>query len=263
MNISFVGYGNMAKAIAQHLVKIPDLTVYASSPSLATGKNPEGIATFSDNRLAIQNSDVVILAVKPQIAKEVLVEIADAIPKKAVLLSIATGLSLSTLATLLPPKQAIIRSMPNLAIAVGQGATPLIANDYASVEHKQIIQKIFEQAGIITWLNNEKEMDLFTALSGSGPAYIFYFLEAMINAAEKMGLSAEISKQFVLQTATGALALAKESGLNLEVLRKKITSPAGTTAAAIAVFEEKAMDRIIFDAIDAAVKRAEILGLPN
>lgn len=261
MKISFVGYGNMAKALAKHLVKLPDLAIYASAPSLKIGQTTEGIHLHPDNTAVIKDSDVVILAVKPQIASPVLQEIATSIPSGSVLLSIATGLSLERLAALLPAGQAIIRSMPNMPVAAGAGATPLIANAYASLEQKQGIQNLFEQAGIVTWLDDELEMDRFTALSGSGPAYVFYFLQAMIKAGEKLGLTADVSKQFVLQTAKGALALAESTDLDLEVLRKAITAPAGTTAAAIAVFDERAMDATILEAIEAAFRRAQVLGL--
>lgn len=263
MKISFVGFGNMAKALAQHLVRIPGFDIYAAAPSLPVGQTADGVHTHPDNSLIIQGSDVVILAVKPQIAMAVLEEIGKTIPESCVLLSIATGLSLERLARHLPEGQAIIRSMPNMPVIVGKGATPLIANQYTDIEQKMLIQTFFEEAGIVTWLQDEGDMDRFTALSGSGPAYVFYFLQALIRAGEQLGLPVETSRQFVLQTAAGALAMAQESGLDLDILRQKITAPAGTTASATAVFDAGSMDSLVCEAVEAAFQRAQALGLAN
>jgi pyrroline-5-carboxylate reductase len=263
MKISFIGFGNMAQALAQHLIKIPDYTIFAAAPSLSIGKNREGIQTHYDNKIIIQDSDIVILAVKPQVAMPVLHEIAESIAPKSVLLSIATGLRLASLAAPLPVHQPIVRSMPNLPIAVGKSTTPLIANEYVTAEQKTKIQALFEQAGITNWVNQESEMDLYTAVVGSGPAYVFYFFEALISAGVKLGLEQNIVKDFVLQMATGALTLANTSDLTLSELRKKITSPGGTTAAALNIFQHHDFNAIILEAIEAAVKRAQVLGLSN
>ena len=260
MKICFIGYGNMARAIAQHLVKLPNYTIFASSPSLDNAKTSEGIQTSSDNLAVLPNSNLVILAVKPNQAEHVLKQIGPALPAGSVLISTVTGLNLAYLATHCCANQAIIRSMPNLPIAIGKGATPLIANQSVSSQQKNQVQELFDCAGITAWLNKESDIDCMTALSGSGPAYLFYFLEAMINAGKKLGLDETIIKPFVLQTVTGAIEMASASDIEPTELRKKVTSAKGTTAAAIDVLQQHGFEKLIFGAINAAHERAKQLG---
>ncbi|KTD33000.1 pyrroline-5-carboxylate reductase [Legionella nautarum] len=261
MKIHFIGFGNMAKAIAGSLATQDEsVQIRASSPSLKTGKTPEGIITNANNLTGLQEADLVILAVKPAKMADVLAEIKAELPKSCLLISVAAGLSLSWLEQHCRPNQAIIRSMPNIAITVGKGATPLIANPFVSQKQKQDAEQLFQRSGIVSWATEEKEIDIFTALSGSGPAYVFLFLEAMINAAQHLGLSEEIAKTFALQTMTGALNLATHTKLEISELRKKVTSPAGTTAAAIDILQQQGFSELVLKAMEAAYERARELG---
>ncbi|WP_028388268.1 pyrroline-5-carboxylate reductase [Legionella fairfieldensis] len=261
MKISFIGFGNLAKILAQSLATDDNYQIYASSPSLSVGKTREGIITHYDNLEIIADAEIIILAVKPVNMSAVLTQINTKLPENCLIISVAAGLTLAWLAQHCPKEQAIIRSMPNIAIAIGKGATPLFANSSVTPPQKRCAEQIFKRCGIITWATQETEMDVFTALSGSGPAYIFLFLEAMIDAAKHLGLNEEIAKIFALQTMDGALNLAMNSSLELSTLRKKVTSPAGTTAAAIDILQQQGFAQLIFKAMNAATERANQLGL--
>lgn len=261
MKVSFIGYGNMAKAIAQGLIHNKEYQLFAVSPSLTKGVNSDGITTNSDIKVTIDQSDIVILAVKPQQIEEVLNQIGLHLPLKCLLISVAAGVSISSLEKYCRKDQAIIRSMPNMAVALGKGATPLSANSKVTPEQRQMAEHLFQYSGIIQWTEVEAEMDIFTALSGSGPAYVFLFMEAMMTAAEKLGLNQKVAKTFTLQTVDGALQLAKHSQLEISELRNQVTSPSGTTAAALTVFKKREFENIILEAMRAALERAKQLGL--
>ena len=259
MKISFIGFGNMAKAMAKGLLRDKKNELRAASPSLATGINEEGIYTSPDNLAVIAGADIIILAVKPMQMAVVFEQISMQLPPHCLVISIATGKSLSWFANY-SPGTAIVRAMPNLAAAIGKSATPLIANKFVTEEQKQWAEHVFTSIGLTTWAQKEADIDSFTALSGSGPAYIFMFMEAMIKAAIALGLSDDIAKSFALQTFDGALSLASESKLDLVQLRKMVTSPAGTTAAAIEVLTAHGFEEMIYAAMKAAHDRARVLG---
>ncbi|MGQ3892225.1 pyrroline-5-carboxylate reductase [Legionella sp. CNM-4043-24] len=259
-NICFIGYGNMAKSIAKGLRQQPGYRLSASSPSLSQTVNDEGIHTSPDNDSHLAGADVLVLAVKPARVAEVLAGIKDKIPADCVLLSIAAGISLDSLAGSCRPGQAIVRCMPNIPIAVGKGATPLIANRFVNDAQKHLIDGLFQCSGLSTWIDRESDMNAFTALSGSGPAYVYLFMEAMQSAAEKLGLSSEQAHAFTRQTLSGAVALLEQSAQSPEELRKKVTSPAGTTAAAVAILQQRGLDALLLEAMTAAHDRAEAMG---
>ena len=260
MNISFIGYGNMAQALSKGLKLNPLNKIRAAAPSLPTGFNKEGIQTSADNLAVIPDADVLILAVKPAQISAILNQIKTVkLPETCLILSIASGLSLAFFESYLP-KAPIVRAMPNIAAAIGKGATPLIANAFVTTHQKQWAEDIFTSTGIITWAHHDNEIDAFTAFSGSGPAYVFLFLEALIAAGIHLGIKADIAQSFAIQTVQGALSLANESTLTLSELRKTVTSPAGTTAAAIKVFTANHFDEIIHQATQAAFLRAQELG---
>lgn len=258
--ICFIGYGNMAKAIAQGLYKNPIWELFATSPSLPIGITSEGITTHPNNCAYISDADIIFIAVKPMYVETVLNELKTQLPSSCIVVSVATGINLAKLASNCLPNQPIIRCMPNTPAAVGKAATPLIANGAVTNGQKQDVELIFSSLGITTWLNDEEKMDAFTAVSGSGPAYVFYFIEAMISAAEKIGLDSTVATSFTLQTVAGSLALLEKTGLSANELRKKVTSPAGTTAAAIGILEQQGFEQLIQQAIQAAHTRAQQLG---
>jgi pyrroline-5-carboxylate reductase len=259
MNISFIGFGSMAKAIVHGLIKEQQHQLSASAPSLTIGVNKDQIHTHHDNKIVIKDAEVVILAVKPAQMDAVLKEITPTLPTKCLLISVAAGLPLSWFATRCSKSQALIRTMPNTPASVGLAATPMIANHHTTSEQKQKAEYIFSTIGFNHWVSNEEDMDTFTALSGSGPAYVFLFIEAMVDAAVALGLDRSISKQFALQTCKGALKLAEKSDLSLSELRSNVTSPGGTTAAALKVLQFN-LDKLILSAMVAAKSRAHELG---
>jgi len=259
-NICFIGYGNMAKSIAQGLRQHPRFHLSASSPSLSRSINEDGVKTYANNLEHVHQADVLLIAVKPNKVLDVLHDLHDLIPAHCVILSIAAGIRLETLARACSTGQAIVRGMPNTPIAVGKGATPLIANAFVNVSQKALVDSLFQCSGITSWIDCEADMDSFTALSGSGPAYVFLFMEAMESAARKLGLPDEQARSFTLQTVSGAVALAEQSEQSAQDLRKKVTSPAGTTAAAIAILQQRGLDELIYDAMQAAKARAREMG---
>ena len=226
------------------------------------GINKEKIKTYHDNTEALQDADIILLAVKPGQMKTVLEEITPFIPTQCLLISVAAGLNLDWFAPLIPSKQALIRTMPNTPAAVGMAATPLCSNQYVTTSQKKAAERIFSIIGITTWVAHEEEMDTFTALSGSGPAYVFLFMQAMIQAAVTLGLNQDIANTFALQTVGGALKLATESHLSFSELKTKVTSPGGTTAAALNVLEGE-LEPLVLKAISAAQQRARELARTN
>lgn len=262
MNIHFIGFGNMAKAISQGLLKHTSHQLSASSPSLSMGINSEGIHTFHDNIDGISKADVIILAVKPVQMSIVLNEISHYLPAKGLLISIAAGLNLEWFANRCPPNYAVIRAMPNTPASVGLAATAMTANPYTTEDQKICADTIFKNIGITAWAPKEEEMDTFTALSGSGPAYLFLFTESLIEAAVSLGLDPLIARDFALQTVAGSIKLAQNSKSSLNQLRTQVTSAGGTTAAALAVLDKK-LNNLLLDAMKAAKVRAEELGAEN
>ena len=259
MNISFIGFGNMAKAMAQGLLQQKEYKLRAAAPSLPIGINANGIKTFYDNLSVLPDADVIILAVKPALMENVFTQIHTKLPSNCLVISIASGISLPWFEKR-SPGTAIVRAMPNIAAAISKAATPLIANKFVTDEQKNWAEQIFTNIGLMTWAQKESDIDVCTALSGSGPAYIFMFMDAMIKTATALGLAEDIAKSFTIQTFSGALSLASKSESNLAQLRQSVTSPAGTTAAAIEVFTQHGFDELIHAAMKAALDRAQILG---
>src|SRR3990167_3658461 len=224
MKISFIGYGNIAQAMTKSLTNQVDYQLHAAAPSLQIGVNADNIFTHHDNLAILDGANVIVIAVKPIQVADVLAQIMPVIPPHCLLISLVAGLSLAWLEKRSVAQQAIIRAMPNTPIIIKKGATALIANQFVSKEQKEFTSKLFQSMGIITWLSHEDKMDIFTALSGSGPAYVFLFLEAMTHAAEKLGLAEDVAKSFALKTMSGAIELANTSELNANELCKKVTS---------------------------------------
>lgn len=260
MKVSFLGFGNMAKALSHCFQQIEQVTLYAAAPSLKEGKIAKNIITNPNNEKIIEDADIIILTVKPSKASEVLSQIKDKIPQNALVLSVAAGLNLAWLEKQLSPKQAIVRCMPNIPVAIGKGATPLLANQYVTQAQKEQIDTLFKKSGLCVWLHHEADFNPITALSGSGPAYVCLFIEAMIRAGEKLGLKTELATAFSLQTVSGAIDLLKSTGLSAPELRAQVTSPSGTTEAALSVLIEQGFQKILFDAMQAASKRSIELG---
>jgi len=259
MKISFIGFGNMAKALAKGLLENKANKLQAAAPSLHTGVNQEGIKTYNNNLDVLPNADIIILAVKPALVSNIITEIKSSIPKSCLIISIASGISLEWFSKHCEGI-AVIRAMPNIAASIGKSATPLVANELVNNAQKLNAEEIFKSVGLTTWVSTDNDIDTFTALSGSGPAYVFMFMESMIKAAISLGIKEEDAKSFTLQTVNGALHLATLNEYNLKYLRELVTSPAGTTAAAINVLNNEGFDDTIYAALKAAYERAKELG---
>lgn len=264
-NIAFIGAGNMASAIMGGLIEngFAATSIYASDPSqekLNELSAKFSINTNTDNQAVIEQADVVIVAVKPQVMELVLSPLQNALKaKQPLLISVAAGINLNSLmqwAGTDNDKLAIVRCMPNTPALVGQGASGLLANSNVSTEQKALSETILNAVGISLWVEKESELDAVTAVSGSGPAYYFLFMEAMIEAGKKLGLSESTAKQLTLKTALGAATMASESNDSPAQLRKNVTSPNGTTEQALNSFVESGIEAIVEKALKAANDRS-------
>lgn len=262
VKITFVGAGNMASSLVGGLIAkgFVAQNISASDPYEVSLKNMTslyGVRTAVDNNVAIAAADVVILAVKPQVMKTVAENIRSTVQKnKPLLISIAAGISLQSLQSWLGETTAIVRCMPNTPALVQLGATGMFANAHVNATQKQLAKNILDAVGVSLWLKSEAELDAVTALSGSGPAYYFLLMEAMIKAGVAQGLDVDTAKKLTLQTALGAATMAMQSADEPAELRRKVTSPKGTTEAAIASFQKNNFEGIVKGALDAAEKRS-------
>lgn len=215
------------------------------------------IRTTTDNREAVATADIIILAVKPQVMQQVLAPLSDLVQQnQPLVISIAAGITIANLLNWLGADLPVVRTMPNTPALVKQAATGLYANPWVSADQKKSAELIFNAVGIACWFENEADLDVVVALSGSGPAYYFLVMEAMEKAAVQLGLSAAAARQLTLQTALGAAQLALQSDDSPEELRRKVTSPGGTTQAAIASFEEAGLEDLFARAMKAAYDRS-------
>jgi pyrroline-5-carboxylate reductase len=205
----------------------------------------------------VQEVDVVVLAVKPQAMREVLLQIAPVVQqKKSLVVSIAAGISQTSLALWLGSDVAIVRCMPNTPALVLTGATALHANANVDEEEKDLAENILRAVGLSLWVDDEAQLDAVTAVSGSGPAYFFLMMEAMENAAVTMGLDEHTARLLVQQTALGAAKIALESAESPAQLRERVTSPGGTTQKAIETFQENGFAELVSKALQAAKERS-------
>lgn len=267
MRIGFIGGGNMASSIIGGLVAsgMAANNIWASDPnadSLAKLKEVAAVNTGSDNKALIAQVNVLILAVKPQIMKLVAQDIAAAVQEhQPLVITIAAGVTGTSLAGWLGGSPAIVRCMPNTPALVRSGATGLYANSQVSAVQRQQAATILEAVGLALWVDQEDQLDIVTAVSGSGPAYFFLVMEAMQAAGRDMGLSDEVAKQLTLQTALGAAQMAIASDVDTAELRRRVTSPKGTTERAINILEDGGLRQLFAHALDGARIRAEELAI--
>lgn len=263
--ISFIGGGNMAAALIAGIVKhdLGSTHILVAEPSEARRNELAkqfDVHTTAHNSDAVQHADIVVLAVKPQIIPRVCSELSTYLPQETpVIVSIAAGIPTSLLTRLLGVHVPIIRTMPNTPAEIGCGATGLYAINSVTAAQKKSAEAIMSSVGITVWVDDEALMDTITAVSGSGPAYFFQIIEAMEKAAIKLGLPAETARSLTLQTAYGAAKMAIESPESAEALRQKVTSPGGTTAAALNVLNHGNINNLFEHALIAAQHRAKEL----
>ncbi len=266
--ITFIGSGNMSTSIIGGLIAegYQPRAITACDPNeAALGAISEqfGINTSLDNAKAVANTDIVVLAVKPQILKEVALELALSIsnnPNKPLVISIAAGVNGKLLTQWLGSRTAIVRCMPNTPALVQEGATGLYANEHVSEQHKESAEQLMQSIGSVTWLESEELIDAVTAVSGSGPAYFFLLMEAMIDAGIKQGLTLDQASKLTLQTALGAAKLAQKSDVRVSELRRRVTSPGGTTEQAILSFEEAGFRTMVDNALIACAEHSKSMG---
>ena len=263
--LAFIGAGNMASALIGGLVKqgFAAARIIASDPMPAMLDKLNAIAPVrrtSDNVEAIANADVVVLAVKPQVMKQVLQPLADILQqRRPLIISIAAGIEIASIEHWLGGQLPIVRCMPNTPALVQLGATGLFANAAVSAAQREQADAILRSVGIALWVDSEAQLDAVTAVSGSGPAYFFMVMEAMQAAGEQLGLATDTAKLLTLQTALGAARMALDSDVDTAELRRRVTSPNGTTERAIASFEADDLRGIFARALTACRDRSEQL----
>ena len=273
MTITFIGGGNMATALIAGLAGqlVAGANIHVVDPNaaqLARLAAEYGVTTAHTIGAQALACDVIVLAVKPQQMRDVAAalqpllqqQLAGAGPLPPLLLSIAAGIRGADLARWMKGYGAIVRSMPNMPALIGQGITGMVAMDGVSAAQKAAADQIMLAVGATVWLDDEALIDPVTAVSGRGPAYVFYFIEAMQQAAQELGLSAEQGKQLALATFTGAAQLAARSPDDVAVLRERVTSKGGTTYAALTSMEQSGVKQAIVAAIKAASARGRELG---
>lgn len=270
--ITFIGGGNMARSLIGGLIAdgFDANNIHVADPDpacLQALSSLYPIHPHSDNIIAASECDVLVLAVKPQQLQLVVKQLAPDVNSKTLLISIAAGVRMDDIARWLAQDASIVRAMPNTPALVQAGATALCENTQVSPQQHDLAESILRAVGITLWINDEALMDSVTALSGSGPAYFFLVMEAMETAATEMGLPAEAARLLCLQTAFGASKMALESQESTATLRKRVTSPGGTTERALLELEDGDLRGLFENALVSAALRsrelAEQLGKDN
>lgn len=264
--IAFIGGGNMARSLIGGLVAdgfAPD-RIRVAEPDAGKREQLErdfGITAMDGNSEAVQGADAVVMAVKPQILRGVAEELAPSITRdKPLVVSIAAGVRASDLTRWLGGDAAVVRAMPNTPALVQSAATGLYANAAVNARQKSLAESLMRAVGMTHWLDDEVSLDAVTAVSGSGPAYFFLLMELMEDAGVHLGLPRETTRLLTIQTALGAARMALESDDDPQTLRRRVTSPGGTTEQALHTLEDGDLRVLVEKAIQAAARRADELG---
>lgn len=262
MRIAFLGGGNMASALIGGLIakgtdarSISVIEVSPAARERLAARYPVHLAAAPD--AAMQRSEILVLAVKPQDAKAALASISV---NKQLVISIAAGLTLAALSRWLGGHRKLVRCMPNTPALIGAGIAALYALPEVGSDEKAKAEQILSAVGEVVWVAEERLLDPVTAVSASGPAYVFWLIEQLALSGEKLGLPAVVSRNLALHTVLGAAKLAASSGESPESLRKSVTSKGGTTEAALKVFDEEKLAERFMRAVEAASRRATQLG---
>ena len=265
--LALIGAGNMGFALlegwAGQGLQGKAVTIIDPHPSaqLQTLCKNKGFDLFTEAQSSLP-SDAVVLAIKPQMLDASIRTAEYFLHSGAVLISILAGKSINNLSARFPQVTSIVRAMPNTPAAVGRGMTGLYANDATSAEQRDLTESLLKPISKIEWLSQENEIDILTAISGSGPAYVFYLVECLAAAGVKQGLSPALSQKLARATIEGAGELLYQlPDVSAEELRKRVTSPGGTTAAALAILmKDDGLSLVLEQAVSAAKRRAEELG---
>ena len=266
-NVLIIGCGHMGSALLDLWSKnklykftVVDPLKYKIIKGKFNNKRIQSIASVKQIK-NIHYFDIVVLAVKPQAIEKVLNEYKFfSFKKTCVLISIMAGKKITFLKKLLPKIKQIVRVMPNMPALIGEGVSCLISNNYVSNLNKNKVTKLFSKVGITVWLNNEREIDIVTAISGSGPGYVFYLIDAMEKAANHLGLSKKLNKKIILQTFLGSLKLLQHSSKNASELANSIAIKGGTTEAGIKIMKKNDIHKILLKTLLSAYQKANLLG---
>lgn len=258
--IGFIGAGNMASALVGGLLargwQTADIALSDTSLDALASHAERGLFTTTDNLALLDHADVLVLAVKPQVMGDVLKPLAArAQQKRPLVISIAAGIPVASIEHWLGGSLPVVRAMPNTPALVQSGAAGLFANAAVSHEQRAAAESILAAVGIALWVNDESLIDAVTAVSGSGPAYFFYLMEAMMTAGRELGLDEATARALTLQTALGAAQMAITADVGPAELRRRVTSPGGTTERAVAVFDEAGLAAVIERALKACAAR--------
>jgi pyrroline-5-carboxylate reductase len=263
--IGFIGTGNMGEALIAGLLKakftVPEhILVYdADGERLRSIQKKYGVKKASDNNHLSSQCDILLLCVKPQSMKEVIEEIADSLDPSKLLISIAAGVPLHAIETYARRQLRLIRVMPNINVLVQEGVSAIAPGNLATDEDIKWAKAIFDCVGKSIAIH-EPLMDAVTGLSGSGPAYVFLIIEALTDAGVHLGMTRSQAFTLVTQTVMGSVKLLSETGEHPSLLREKVTSPGGTTAAGLYKLEEGGLRKVLIDAVIAATQRSKELG---
>ena len=264
-SIVFIGGGNMARALIGGLLQAghPARGICVADPADKARQAAAadfGVAVSADSAAVVRSAGVVVLAVKPQIMPTALADIAGELTPAALVISVAAGTTLGALEAALGSEQAIVRAMPNTPALYGAGMTGMVANTATRSSARALAEGVLAAAGQVLWLEDESLMDVVTAVSGSGPAYFFALAEQLALAGERAGLKPAAAAQLARQTAFGAGLMLVESGMSAAELRMRVTSPGGTTQAALESFARDGFEGLIERAVGAAIQRGQELG---
>ncbi|MBF0131955.1 MAG: pyrroline-5-carboxylate reductase [Magnetococcales bacterium] len=265
--IAFIGGGNMATALIKGLLGagLDGKNIRVSEPDSVRAQSLQalGITLVAGNFNAVSTVQLVVIAVKPGIVSLVLDEISGNLNRDAVVISIAAGVTLNSLTRRLPEKQPVIRAMPNTPALIGEGVTILCPGPDVSPQHRALAETLLGTVGEVKTILDESVLDAVTALSGSGPAYVYLMIEALSDGGVACGLPRDLATQLAVQTVKGSAALVKETGQHPGVLKNQVTSPGGTTIAALQVLETAGLRGILMRAVEAAWRRSQELSRKN
>ena len=262
--IGFIGAGNMAYALIKGLLSngfdAKNINVSDSNEELLINRHSElKITTYSDNNSLLDNSDIVVFAVKPQVLSIVCLQLKNKVKPNHLFVSIVAGIRGNDINRWLGGNFALVRTMPNTPALFQSGVTGLFANDLVSNQQKELVTSILSSVGECFWVDDEKLIDAITAISGSGPAYFFLLMQSITQAATALGLDEKTANSLSIQTSLGASLMATKSGKDSKTLRQEVTSPNGTTQAAIESFQDQNFEGIVAAATRAAYDRAREL----
>ena len=262
--IGFIGAGNMAYALINGLLNngYDSKNIKASDPNKELLQKREAelnITTFENNSSLVEVCDIIVFAVKPQVLSEICLELREKINPKHLFISIVAGIRVNDINRWLGGNYSLVRTMPNTPALMQHGVTGLFPNELVNDEQKTLVTTILSSVGDCFWVNEEKLIDAITAISGSGPAYFFLLMQSMTQAGMALGLDEKTAKELSIQTGFGASLMATKSGKAPKTLRTNVTSPNGTTQAAIESFQDQNFEGIVASATRAAFDRAREL----